>query len=397
MPSQLRYPDDARRQLFRAWARNRSLWLAGGGKWPFAITLGLPTQVVVRQQLDAVASWIQAWHSHDQPGSVEWQERHWSELGRHKLPVRLILDSPDEIAKWVGEEHRWRVAHGRFQEMVAHWPTLTDTLSRHFDILADYSGEDFERLVNMLSWLEKHPQSNLFPRQLPVPGIDSKWLEARYGLITEFMGAIGRVDTAGRDFFDICGLRPLPILVRLNILDPALRAAVGGLRDLAGTPDDLTRLDLPTRCVFVVENIQTGLAFGDLEGAAVLMGLGYGVDVIRQFPFIKQARTIYWGDIDTHGFAILSRARGYFSSLQSILMDESTLLRYRDLKMCGEEPKQNAAESLPHLTCNELAAYRVLKEQKLGMNLRLEQERIPWSEAWDVVQAIHQRAMESSK
>lgn len=394
MPNpQLRYPDDVRKRLLRAWGRNRSLWLAGGGEWPYSLPLGLPTQAEARLKLDAIAGWIQAWQNHDEAGHVEWQERRWLDLGRHQIPARLVLGSPGEIAKWVGEERRWGLARGRFRQAADRWPILADTLRRHFDDLADYSDQDFERLVNMLSWLDQHQQSDLFPRQLPVPGLDSKWLEARYGLISEFVGAIRKIDVTGRNFFEICGLRPLPILVRMNILDPALRASVGGIRDLAATPDDLSRLILPVRCVFVVENIQTGLAFSDLDGAIVVMGLGYGVDVLRKLPFVQQAKIVYWGDIDTHGFAILSRARGHLPNLQSLMMDESTLLRHRVLKLCGEEPTPHVADSLPNLTDDELAVYRALKQHKWGMCMRLEQERISWPEAWLSVTEIHGRAV----
>jgi len=41
------------------------------------------------------------------------------------------------------------------------------------------------------------------------------------------------------------------------------------------------------------------------------MRLGYAVDVLGQLPWLQEAQCIYWGDIDTHGFAILNRARTY--------------------------------------------------------------------------------------
>jgi hypothetical protein len=41
-------------------------------------------------------------------------------------------------------------------------------------MLADWDGGDIDRLETHLGWLEANPQSNLYPRQLPLAGIDSK-------------------------------------------------------------------------------------------------------------------------------------------------------------------------------------------------------------------------------
>jgi len=188
-----------------------------------------------------------------------------------------------------------------------------------------------------------------------------------------------------------CGLRPLPSFVRLKVLDDRLRSRIGGIRDLAIAVDDLSQLDLPAKCLFVVENLQTGLAFNDLHEAIVVMGLGYRVDVLQKLRGVQQAAAFYWGDIDTHGLAILNRARGHMPRLKSLMMDEATLRQHRDF--CVEEPAQHGGESLPNLTPEELALYRDLKFQKWGPCLRLEQERISWPEAWHKITEAHHSAV----
>lgn len=69
------------------------------------------------------------------------------------------------------------------------------------------------------------------------------------------------------------------------------------------------------------------------------------------------------------------------------MMDEATLLRYRDL--WGEEPAQHGSESLPNLFEEELAAYRDLKQNRWRFSLRFEQERISWPEAWSKIKEAH--------
>lgn len=122
----------------------------------------------------------------------------------------------------------------------------------------------------------------------------------------------------------------------------------------------------------------------DMPGAVVFMRLGYNVDVLARLPWLAPARCIYWGDLDTHGFAILHRARSYIPDLQSVLMDEDTLLRHKALWV--DEAVQHSAAELTLLTEQEQQVYRDLKLQRWGQNVRLEQERIDWTAAWNVLQ-----------
>jgi hypothetical protein len=73
----------------------------------------------------------------------------------------------------------------------------------------------------------------------------------------------------------------------------------------------------------------------------------------------------------------LNRARAYLSGLRSILMEEKTLLSHRAFWV--KEDAQHSALELPNL--NE----RALKEQRWGLNLRFEQERIAWSIVTDAI------------
>jgi len=351
-------PDAVRALLARRYRARRCEWLSGEGNWPMSVTLGCPSEQEAQRQPDAVRAWAEAWRG---VSDVVWSERHWRSLGTQTVPERLVLGGAVDLAKWIGEAQSWQRAQDRYQLLGARWPRF----ARYFEVLADYSEPDFRRLEALLDWLDRNPQSGLYPRQLPIAGLDTKWLEPRMSLIADLRGGAES------------GLRPLPYLVRCCILDEALRRHAGGLSDISAPIDDLARLDLPASRVYIVENVQTGLAFGSEEGAVVFMGLGYGVGLLARLPWVARAQCVYWGDLDTHGFAILDRARAAFPQLESALMDEETLLTFRDLWV--HEKEQTTASVLPLLSPTEQEVYRGLREQKWGANVRLEQERIPWS------------------
>lgn len=75
------------------------------------------------------------------------------------------------------------------------------------------------------------------------------------------------------------------------------------------------------------------------------------------------------------GFAILHALRSGCTDVTGVLMDEETLLAYRDLWV--PEPKP-ATGVYPTLTDRE---QRTLERIRGEGNVRLEQERIPWAVA----------------
>lgn len=385
----MKLPDDVHRLLVRRFQSKHHEWLVAEfdeGQWPMEIALGMPTEQAALRQVEGVRAWVTAWQRWQGIGTLSWCERRWKALGVQRLPNKLVLQGPEEIAMWIGEATRWGRAQSRYRTFTAHWPVLAQQLPRYFDVLADYSDADFRRLAEMLDWISSHPNSNLYPRQMPVAGVDSKWLESRKGLISELVATIQGDATGDRDFFRRCGLRPQPQPIRMRVLDPKLRERLGGLGDISSPCEEVANIGIQPVYVFIVENLQTGLAFDDLAGTVVIMRLGYAVDVLSRIPWLHQAQCIYWGDIDTHGFAILNRARTYLPNLETVLMDESTLMSHRDLWV--EEKDQHSSTKLSLLTSTEQELYQSIKGNTCGQQVRLEQERIRWNEAWRAIQAI---------
>ncbi|MGH9552537.1 MAG: Wadjet anti-phage system protein JetD domain-containing protein, partial [Terriglobales bacterium] len=204
-------------------------------------------------------------------------------------------------------------------------------------------------------------------------------------VVSRLVASIREQDDEISDIFAQCGLRRLPELVRIRLLDPELRRACAGLSDISAPIGEIAALNLAVRRAFIVENLQTGLAFEDLPGAIVIIGAGYGTSFLSRLEWLSQAECFYWGDLDTHGFAILSEARSSLTHLESILMDETTLLSHQNLWV--NEQSQCSAVALPHLSHCEHIVYDRLKQNHWGDSVRLEQERIDWNYAWSAIRS----------
>ncbi len=392
MPRKLLHPDGALAKWRRRYARQHLQWWADAGgadcaaSWPQTIALGLPTEAEAIDDPARVRSWVEAWQDRRDCGELQWETRRWPRLGEQRLPSVLAMASPEAVADAVGEGQRWRAARARRQELQADSGAASPLppSRRVFDALADASDDDFARLVALLRWARLHPSSGLYLRQLPVVGMDTKWLEQRRGWIAELAAALLPAPPAdARDLHALLGLTRPPLRLRMRVLCPDLRRVVGGLGDIEAPLAELAALAIAPAEAIVVENLESGLALPERSGAVAFMKLGHAVGLLGEIAWLRGVRMRCWGDIDTHGFAILDRARGVFPDLDSMLMDRDTLWRHRALWV--EEPQPYAGPAPERLTADEKAVFDALVAGSWGARVRLEQERIDWSE---VLQAL---------
>ncbi len=356
---------------FRSWS------IDGAGSWPLSLALGAPEEKEALADFEGTARWARDWMNLATSLHIVTAQRSWR-TGSQLIPTHVRFDSAPELATFVGRAKEWNRANERLQELAGDWHAVRPLDRTTFTRLVSLSSLEWQQTREFLRWVERHPTSGLLPRQLPIPGVDSKWFETHRALCTALRRA-----TAG-DEGDGFGLRTLEKLLTLRVLDPQLRTELGGLGDFSAEPNVLAALRWHPRVVIVCENLQCAYSFGDVEGAVVIAKQGYAVDVLSRLPWLASARIVYWGDLDTHGFAILNRFRSYFPRAESILMDETTLLDNRPL--WANELDQNV-QSLSLLTEPEQAVLEMLRSSTYGPSVRLEQERIPWA----VVEAAFER------
>lgn len=361
----------------RATARAKYDRLAG--TWAAAVSLDTPllsvplhppTERAALADQGAAIAWVRSWSAFAAvPDAVAWGERRWANLGTQRVPERLVLDSPSAVSHMAGRAAHWTRLTERFERLLATIPGDTSALATALpraarDVVA-LDDPDFTRLLGVLDWLAVHPASGMYIRQLPIRGVDSKWVGSHRSLVQRLhLAASGHLDL---------GLAAKPDLVRMRFLDPVL--APGGLSDVSAPLAELAALDISPGTVFVLENLETVLAMPPFPGAVVVHGSGYAVERLGRMPWARTAPVVYWGDLDSHGFAILNRLRSHGVTARSVLMDIETLDAYADL--CVVEPVPSTAR-LGYLTAAELETVRVLADRG---NTRLEQERIPWEHA----------------
>lgn len=426
----MRGPQDLCARAAAAYRRSAAAWAvdpAAAGSARVVLGLAPPTEREALSGAQDVAAWAAAWRAWEARHDVvvERRTRSWASLGAQRVPVRAVLTGADAIAAAAGRADDWERARDRATRLLAlgraHGPSgetgrpaLATAVRLVIGAVASYGDDDVERLLAALAWFADNDASGLYLRQVPVAGMDSKWLERHRWVLRSLVpvlrgldaraggpaGAPGPAAPGGLE--EALGLRPLPAVCRIRLLDRGL--VPGAPRDMSAPIDEIDRLWAPPpapapqrtapphppggpEAVVVVENLATFLALEERPGAVAVWGHGYSAAALARIGWLRGASTlVYWGDLDVDGLRILAALRAAAPRARSFAMDAATLRRWRRLAVpdpgagagrspgAGRPPGAASPDPPDRLTEPEREAWEVLA----GGGLRLEQERIAW-------------------
>lgn len=381
-------PQELKAQVQRLWDRGVLLaaLLDDSLEFPLRLRLNRPTSRELTDDFQSAREWISQLR---QINGVRIESRtfHHRILGENTVPDTAWLDSLEDAISMLRKESeceqfallatQTRERNPAILCWVQKWPLKALALA-----------PQWPRLLDIICWLQDNPRPDCYLRQVSLPGIDSKFVEQHRAALTPLLDlslppkSIDQGSSGLSGFARRYGFRAKPVAVRFRVLDSRLALLPGQDRDISLTSGDFRELDAGesfsgiVRQVFITENEINFLAFPAVENALVIFGAGYGFDAIRDVPWLDCCEIFYWGDIDTHGFAILDQLRQSYPQVRSFLMNEATLLAHR-----AHWGNEGSSESrcLQRLNPQEHRLYQDLQENRFGERLRLEQERIDYN------------------
>lgn len=371
---------DLRAQVQKLWDKGEQLrpLVQGEAVPPLRLRLLGPSSSELAERFDEVRAWLADVRRTPHVRLVQREFRHHV-LGNNAVPDEVWVDTLDDALALIGKQIEAR----RFAAMVqltrgADGSLLPWLEKRPLTALA--LADVWPRLLSVVAWLCAHPRPAIYLRQVDLPGVDSKFIEAYRGVLAELLelalpaSAIDASPSGINRFCHRFGFLDKPLRVRFRLLDEALKLMPSpGADDITLTQSAFEQFDPLVNRVFMTENEVNFLAFPPVPNSLVIFGAGYGFDALAGASWLQRCAIYYWGDIDTHGFAILDQLRAHFPHAKSLLMDRATLLAHT--LQWGEEP-QPLLRDLPRLSAEETALYNDLRDNRLRSNLRLEQERI---------------------
>lgn len=390
----------------------------------FSLGLKPPTEAQALADRAAAQEWVRSWRDADgvRGCAVDWERRAWPRIGAQTVPVRVRAADPGALADFADGQDgaAWRTLAARAVAVRERFTAggrgggdagssgdrgLGDDLAvvvrKHRAAITALDDAAFGQVLGAAEWLAEHRLERMRPRQLPLRGVDSKWFARHRTLVSDLYAVLtgGRsldiLDPEDRVRIRILGADCVGEAERPGVRPPGERgvdasgsiggrdgsgspggsAVLAGLTDLAAPVEQIAALPLRPRIVIVSENLESMLALPPWDGVVATHGSGYAVSVIEHIDWLRDAPVLYWGDLDSHGFAILHRLRTHLPEVTSVLMDEETLVAHRDLWVTEEKPRRGEFDTL---TGHEKRALARVRDEG---DVRLEQERIPWDVA----------------
>lgn len=371
---------DLRSQVRKLWDRGELLTslVTGESLFPKRLVLKGPTSTEIINRFDEVRGWINELREMPHFRLVMRQFKHRL-FGENAVPHEVWIDTAEDALAVTG----MRRDAARFITLVEitrkRQPDLLSWLAKRPHRALELF-DDWERLLEVVDWLKDHPRPGVYLRQVDIPGVHSKFIEVYRRLLSELLDialppeAIDAKASGATQFARRYGFLDKPMRVRFRMLDPECGLVNGcTIKDMTVDADSFARLEPRVSRVFITENEINFLAFPEVKDSLLIFGAGYGFDMLSTAQWLSRCRVYYWGDIDTHGFAILDQLRSVLGDVQSFLMDRTTLMAFQAL--WGEDDKQ-ATRDLSRLNADEQALYDDLRDNRIQKKLRLEQERI---------------------
>jgi hypothetical protein len=352
---------------------------------PIEIPVRGPKASEIGDNLVAVRDWISALTAGSGTGrryDVVLGQIGGRHIGRNALPSRVVVSTTDQAWALLGVG-RHVERFNMLLELADTTPAVRTWVLTHPHRALELA-EAMPRLLAAFEWLDTHRDSGQYLREISAPGVDTKFAEKHRSVLAAMLG----VSSTAAGFVSDLGLRAKPEMVRIRVSTSlGLPASIS---EMALRASELRELTISPRSAIVIENEVTYLSVDVPEDGIVIWGKGFEVDRVGRLPWLADIPVNYWGDLDTHGFAILDRLRAWLPHTRSVLMDRETLLTHRERWVREDRP---ATSSLTRLTPTEIDLYTDLVTDRLGTHVRLEQELVDWAWAEAV---LHRTAVRGS-
>lgn len=376
------------REIARYWFKGLLLEPAPD-LFPLRIPIPPPAPKEMASRFAEIQDWYRELEAGERgPGKAGyrliWRMVKSQRIGLNRIPEAALVDTVADAVAIIGRSSEAT----QYQELLAFTqeacPSLV-TWMRSRPLIVISHAHIWIKLIAVVQWFLANPRPNIYLRQVDVPGVDTKFIESWTSVIADLLEEVLLPEQIAREhppraFEARYGLRAKSLRVPVRVLDPALSFA--GLTEFSAPLEQLATLQPNAAHVLLVENEITALSLPPMNGTLVIHGLGNAVEKVAVLPWLTNKRLWYWGDIDTHGIAILSRLRSFLPQITSILMDEATLLEH--CQQWVTEESQDMTECA-FLTPAETSLLSDLRSDRYNRRVRLEQERVRWGWAMTVI------------
>lgn len=300
--------------------------------------------------------------------------------GTQDIPKAIMFESQTDFLKYVGKVKEFETFNNDIGKILSVIPELKEWCINNTHLVITNSS-NWEDLIKVCLWfMNYHDPGKYYIRELPI-SIHTKFIESNIGVLRSLLDELIPHLTIKEEtlFQKRFGLKYEEPRIRLRFLDNSLTLE-GRFTDISLPLSDFVSSNFACKNVLITENLMNFLTLPNLKDTIAIWGGGYAVKNLKGIEWLKDKQIFYWGDLDIHGFEILSQLRSYYNHTTSLMMDETTFEEFNLYQVSGS---RSNVSSLGYLTEKEARLYEEIRAD----NLRLEQEKIPQSYVNSMLQA----------
>ena len=311
----------------------------------------------------------------------------------HKQGIQTIIEkiyfeTEIDFIRFIGKEKEMENFKKHLSIIKNHFSNLNaedvqnDWLKKHLrSLIAEAENDYWQNIFLCAIWFLNNPHCNVYLREIPVP-VHTKFIEQNTSLIFSVYTALNKNEdtdkvSSNADIYKRWGVRTAEPFIRFRSLDKDIHLKI--------LNEEFTSYEIQTplsafakinfnsiEYIFIVENLMVYLTFPAFNKALCIFGSGFAAVNLKECKTLNEKKIYYFGDMDEHGFEILSNVRSIFPNIQSFCMDQKTYETFSIFAVKGEN-SHSKIEDL-NLSEDELHLFKFLRENKtIG---RLEQEKI---------------------
>lgn len=291
--------------------------------------------------------------------------------GQQSIPVAVIFQDEAQYLRFLGREHEVESLRAAIEETIERLPEINPWMNEFPGKVLPYCS-DWSDILTVCRYFLENAQPHLFVRELPL-SVHTKFIEEHREILRELLDYLlpaECVNRFGASFEERFSLKTDEPLLRFRLLDGEFQSKLHWpASDLSIPLSACKTLPFENHTVVITENKICFLTLPALPNTIGIWGGGFKVNLFRSLEWLGSCKIIYWGDIDSYGFEILSMLRSFLPKVESVFMDLQTMAAYEPYIVRSPE---NRLQELPGLTSVERSAYAEVTEK----SIRLEQERI---------------------
>ena len=308
--------------------------------------------------------------------------------GMQTIIEKIYFETEIDFIHFIGKEKETEnfkkhlsIVKSRFLNLNAE-DVQNNWLKKHLrSLIAETEDDYWQNIFLCAIWFLNNPHCNVYLREIPVP-VHTKFIEQNTSLIFSVYTALNKNEdtdkvSSNADIYKRWGVRTAEPFIRFRSLDKDIHLKI--------LNDEFTSYEIQTplsafakinfnsiEYIFIVENLMVYLTFPAFNKALCIFGSGFAAVNLKECKTLNEKKIYYFGDMDEHGFEILSNVRSIFPNIQSFCMDQKTYETFSIFAVKGEN-SHSKIEDL-NLSEDELHLFKFLRENKtIG---RLEQEKI---------------------